>query len=751
MAISPADQASSSSTSDQSPAAPSPIVDMGSPSKPTTPTQPIVPEVPAQAQLLAASVVETPVLSTSAVGNFTWLQNGYAIDGASAATYTLPSVRCDDAATVFKVMARGAGGTTPGPSIVLAPTGCTTTLIAGTTTPSFSRDGAGRDAHFVKPYGITPKPGGGMYVAAGALRLVDATGKVTTVPGETFGWVYASTTDAAGNVYTVEGMAICKLTPSGTKTIVAGSSGPVDSPGSDSRPLDQWQIDAVGAAARFQAPRGIAVDAAGTLFVTDQTTVRRIAPDGTVTTIAGRVLEQGSVDGRGADARFSALRGIAVDRAGALYVADEVGTIRRVGAGGVVTTLAGVAGQRGLVDGQGAAARFNMPEGLVLEPSGSLLVADGANDRVRRVSPAGVVTTLPFIASAPAQLDGPFMFDWPVFVWGIALDATGSIWLTAPNDDAVLRVVDGARTVVPVGRTPEPVGLADAYGAQARLGDVARITVAPDGTIWLADSGTIRSVDRFSRVRTVAGSPAGVGSFADGVGAAASFAQLSSVVTDAAGNLYATDGGALRRIAADGTVTTVVGYPSKFDPTNMQRLDPEIWSGGVAVLDADGTWFVGKGCELSRVDPDGSVRHLSGGWDFCNQMNEPTPIRRLALAPDGTLLVLTGNLLSRFSKAGIPLQRTSIQGYALAVDSRNNAYVSVSDGRAIRKVAAGGDVSTLPYRIYTPAPSDLTDDRWLCSNRVRDIAIAPDDSLVVACDRALIRVALPADTTTSVP
>lgn len=106
------------------------------------------------------------------------------------------------------------------------------------------------------------------------------------------------------------------------------------------------------------------------LFVTDETTIRKVAPDGTVSTLAGRYGVAGSADGQGADARFTALRGSRwMPRA--IYVVEEVGTVRRVVPNGLVKTVAGVAGLRGLADGQGTAARFNAPQGIAIDASGT--------------------------------------------------------------------------------------------------------------------------------------------------------------------------------------------------------------------------------------------------------------------------------------------------------------------------------------------------------------------------------------------
>src|SRR5205085_4667705 len=141
------------------------------------------------------------------------------------------------------------------------------------------------------------------------------------------------------------------------------------------------------------------VDAAGNVFVgdTNNHTIRMITPGGVVTTLAGLPGTSGTVDGTGTNARFNQPRGIAVDAAGVLYVADTNNhTIRKIAAGGVVTTLAGLAGTSGNTNATGSAARFNSPRGVAVDSAGTTLyVADTNHNRIRQVTlPGAVVTTL---------------------------------------------------------------------------------------------------------------------------------------------------------------------------------------------------------------------------------------------------------------------------------------------------------------------------------------------------------------------
>jgi secreted PhoX family phosphatase len=131
--------------------------------------------------------------------------------------------------------------------------------------------------------------------------------------------------------------------------------------------------DGTGSAARFSYPKGVAVDGSGNVYVADYNndTIRKVTPAGVVTTLAGSPGVIGSADGTGSAAQFNSPQGVAVDGSGNVYVADSGNsTIRKVTPAGVVTTLAGSAGVNGSADGTGSAARFNSPAGVAVDGSG---------------------------------------------------------------------------------------------------------------------------------------------------------------------------------------------------------------------------------------------------------------------------------------------------------------------------------------------------------------------------------------------
>src|SRR5262249_7444129 len=151
--------------------------------------------------------------------------------------------------------------------------------------------------------------------------------------------------------------------------------------------------DGTSATALFGGPTGVAVDSAGNVYVADRDNhnIRKITAAGMVTTLAGTAGMTGSADGTGAAARLFSPISVAGDSAGTLYV-TEMGnqTIRKITSAGVVTTLAGTAGVAGSADGTGAAARFNHPTGVSVDSAGNLYVADRDNYTIRKITPGGV-------------------------------------------------------------------------------------------------------------------------------------------------------------------------------------------------------------------------------------------------------------------------------------------------------------------------------------------------------------------------
>jgi sugar lactone lactonase YvrE len=185
--------------------------------------------------------------------------------------------------------------------------------------------------------------------------------------------------DAAGNVYVAEVVAavIRKITPDGDVSTFAGKAGM------------SGFAEGTGDNARFNQPFGLALDAAGNLYVADaaNSRIRKITPDRVVSTFAGTGLI-GSADGPRNSATFAFPAALALDVDGNVYVAEPGSSVlRRITLAGEVSTLAGVAFQTGSQDGIGKAARFGQPLGIAVDAGGALYVADTQNSVIRKVEP----------------------------------------------------------------------------------------------------------------------------------------------------------------------------------------------------------------------------------------------------------------------------------------------------------------------------------------------------------------------------
>jgi sugar lactone lactonase YvrE len=303
-----------------------------------------------------------------------------------------------------------------------------------------SADGPLATATFNRPNGITIDGSGNLYISDREnekIRKISVDGIVSTIagtgengfqdgPGETAKFKEPGGLEFFnGEIYVADWFShrIRKIDNTNYVSTFAGSN-------------TRGFVDGAALQSRFNGPKDLVRDNAGNFYVVEQdnNAVRKISSDGIVTTLAGNGT-QGFADGMGSEARFYRPRGIAIDNNGNLYVADANNhSIRKITPSGNVTTLAGD-GTAGFADGTGTSAKFNSPKGIDVDKLNNIYVADFGNQRIRKISPTGVVTTFAgdgTKGSTQGRLNNPR---------ALVIDAAGKFLYVADEGNNMIRKI----------------------------------------------------------------------------------------------------------------------------------------------------------------------------------------------------------------------------------------------------------------------------------------------------------------------
>lgn len=506
------------------------------------------------------------------------------------------------------------------------------------------------EAFFRDPQGVAVDADGNLFVTDASdhkIRKIAANGVVSTFAGNgsmgrvdgvgtaaSFRQPMGIAVDAQGNLYVSEygNCTIRKITAAGVVSTVAGSVGVCD-------------------ASAFNNPRGVAVDGVGNVYVadTDNCVIKKITPLGAVVTLAGSGTP-GTADGPGVSASFRYPNGIAVDWLGNVYITDSGShRIRKITPGGWVSTIAGT-GSAGNSDGNGLSASFNLPTGIAVESSGSLVVSDSGNYSIRRISPTGQVTTLAGGTWGAGDGFGPAgQFEKPL---GIAVSALGDIYV-ADSYNTAIRKVTAAGNVTTFAGSSSAYGWADGTGSAARFGGPEGVAASANGDLYVVESSNcaVRKVTSSGVVTTVVGP----GCVASGL------SVPQGIAVDSAGTIYIADTGdhRVKKVTAGGAVSTLAGdgNPGAIDATGTSA---SFNSPRDVAVDASGNVYVADlgNCTIRKITAAGVVTTIAGSAGVCGAASLYAP-------------------------------------YGVAVDGSGNVYVADSGNQVIRKITPAGVISLL--------------------------------------------------------
>ena len=523
----------------------------------------------------------------------------------------------------------------------VSPAGIIST-VAGNGIYGYSGDGGpATKAEFGLIQDVVVDTAGNLYVADYAnnvVRKVSADGRIATVagtgmaaysgdggPATAAGLNFVQggglAVDGAGNLYIADfgNHRIRKVTPDGKINTVAGT-GQADFTG-DGGPA--------GAAA-LNSPSSVAADGAGSLYIADfgNSRIRKVSPDGKITTVAGNGQAAFAGDGGPAIAAATQPATVRVDSAGNLYISELGGRLRKVSFNGQISTIAGNGQFQFSGDGGPATrAAFSLPTSVATDKDGNVYVVDAGNSRIRKITPAGAITTFAGNGTPGALGDGGPATAAEMAPIAVAADTTGNIYFVDPLENNVRKVSSAGIVTLVAGSGEQGRSGDNGPAVAAALNFPTGVAVDAAGNIYIADSSNnrVRMVSTAGIITTVAGSGKMGSSGDNGPATAAAFDNPTGLAVDRAGNIYIADSGnnRIRKVSPKGVVTTVAGNgtsgfagdggPATSAELSTCCLQTAVFGGGVAV-DSTGTLYIADSgnYRIRAVSPAGVITTVAG-------------------------------------------------------------------------------------------------------------------------------------------
>ena len=480
-----------------------------------------------------------------------------------------------------------------------------------------------------------------------------------------FGAVTSVATDSAGNAYMAVPQlgVVYRLDGSGTLTRFAGVSIPGFS-----------GDGGTATSAQLSNPRGVAVDALGNVYIADSANqrVRKVTPAGIISTVAGiGIAGFASNGGTATDAELSNPTAVATDASGNLYIADTGNNRIRKVTGGVITSIAGN-GTNGFAGDGGApgSAQLSSPQGVAVDSSGKIYIADTGNNRIRIVAGTIITTIAGNNVCCNVNDGGPATSAWLAGPTGLAIDSSGNLLVADTNNARVREVTTNDDIYTVVGNGTNGFKGDGGSSVNAELRSPAGVAFDSSGNLLIADQYN-------QRVRKVSGGAVGtintvLGGGANGDGGPVSFATLGipgSVAQDGSGNFFIADtaNNVVREISASGVVSTVAG-------TGVQGYSGDGAAATAAMLNQPQSVTVDTGGNLYIYDSGNDrIREVSGG----------------------NITTIAGNGTCCYSGDGSAATSAQINyGYGVAVDGSGNVYIADTNNHRIRKIS-GGTITTV--------------------------------------------------------
>ncbi len=733
---------------------------------------PLITQQPADLAVTAGQPASFSVTASGAAPlAYQWQRGGADIAGATASTYTLPATVLGDGGAGFRAVVSNAGGSIASQTATLTVTQSAPVLTI-TQQPASLGVVAGAQASFVVAATCSAgtlstqwqrsQGGGGFADIASATAPTYSLAATSSDSGAMFRATLACSGQSGA---TSQAATLTVSAPSGGASVAA--------------------LPIVGRRAHADIRSITAMDGLpdGSTVLVATGWIKRLSADmSTIVPIAGGA-GSGAVDGPALDARFSQPAGLAHDAAGTVYIADTGNhTIRRLATDGTVSTIAGLAGSSGGADGSGAAARFSSPRGIFMAPDGDLYVADTGNSRIRRVTVAGVVTT--YAGSSEGFLDAAPLsarFSQPR---NLVVAANGDVIVADTNGNRVRRIGragNGAGAVETLAGTGG-IGHADAVGTNAITGSPSGMALSGNAVIVRTSPASLRRIDlATSAVTTFSGRAPNGDGYWDGPAMASSLETFGDVVPAANGGFLFPDiGNKVRHADAAGYVRTIAkAVGTGLDPAAtgvIAQLPFALGTGNsnnpdVAIAaDPSGRLIVAEEQArlVRRIDTAGAVTPIAGLYDsetgsFSSRDGTESAGsfsrvgKGLAVDAAGIVWATDGSCLRRIDTARAVTTRagdcnaagtadgpgTSARFFGLddvALGSGGSIYLAEGFSKTIRKVDAAGNVSTYAGVASQPGSADgpIATARF---ESPTGVAVGPDGAVYVVDNQRLRRIA----------